>query len=837
MINKGASIYIKIIICFLLIFTLSNPTLNLQVGKGELLVLIDESISVKDLIGDPHKLLSPHLLELEEKSQPTLISFAGRTLIPGKNINPVLMDEETNIEQALRVALGLKPQGILLITDTLETKGDVSQLLPQFKKEKVPLFLYPLLGEFKETYIKQVDIPAKIFKNRPFPIKVDIHSTIKTSGLLEIKLFSPSTSDFFTLNVHEVLLLEGRNSFTFQVKVGGDSSYLQFKVSLRETVDTWEQNNEFYVSSYLVDTYPLLLIKSREVKTSWVEEVWREQGFLVETRLPNRFPLTMEELLSYKGVVLVDVATSDLNTDQVKLLSRYLKEQGCGLITIGGNRSFGLGGYKGSALEEILPVTSEVKVPHRIPEVALAVVLDTSGSMSTEGRFGTKLDMARTGALRVLNVLSSDDLFAFIGFHSRPNVIFPFAHPTEKTVLEKELESLIAGGGTNIIAALEEGVKLFKDIEASNKQVLLISDGIAPEEGLEEVLKQFRELDVEIVAIGVGLDANLEFLRKITEPWGGKVYYSLDGEALPEIAAKEVGKLKASYVFLKPFVPTMVIPHLILKNIKEDILKKSPLSGYLRTTLKEGAQTILASPLGEPLVAIGEVGLGKSLVFTADGEGRLSGEFLSSPAFSLLLGGMAREIFLREQGEVEVEIKDNKGRVVFYKEPSLPLGTRLEMLIWRGDYYKPETYPLDRTGLDRFEGEIPTLSTGSYFLRVIGENDEFFTEATFIVPYPREYMVSAEDFTLPYFKKESNVTVLEQLEELKKITIPPRQVAYSLTPYFIGLSLFLFLMEVMVRRLGWKFKRWPSLAVRPPSKKELEKRRRFLDFLKKPWSE
>ncbi|GFP25628.1 hypothetical protein HKBW3S25_01108 [Candidatus Hakubella thermalkaliphila] len=179
------------------------------------------------------------------------------------------------------------------------------------------------------------------------------------------------------------------------------------------------------------------------------------------------------------------------------------------------------GGYKGSALEELLPVASEVRVPHRIPEVALLVVMDTSGSMATEGRYGTKLKIAKEGVKRALKVLSPDDLFSLIAFHSKPELILPFDYPLKEREkdIDEEIEGLQAGGGTDIIEALKEAAKTFEGIEATNKQLLLISDGIAPEEGLEEVLLKLKDQKVEVVAIGVGQDANLEFLKKITAPW------------------------------------------------------------------------------------------------------------------------------------------------------------------------------------------------------------------------------------------------------------------------------------------------------------------------------
>lgn len=67
---------------------------------------------------------------------------------------------------------------------------------------------------------------------------------------------------------------------------------------------------------------------------------------------------------------------------------------------IGGRFSFAGGGWSGSAIAGLLPVTMELKEEHRKLAVAMAIVLDRSGSMAmtAPGTGRTKMSLADDGA-------------------------------------------------------------------------------------------------------------------------------------------------------------------------------------------------------------------------------------------------------------------------------------------------------------------------------------------------------------------------------------------------------------------------------------------------------
>ena len=69
------------------------------------------------------------------------------------------------------------------------------------------------------------------------------------------------------------------------------------------------------------------------------------------------FPAGYEEMLGYDLVAIENVPVEAIGGEGIALLKDYV-EAGGGLLVCGGWHAFGGGGYAGSVLEELLPVTS-----------------------------------------------------------------------------------------------------------------------------------------------------------------------------------------------------------------------------------------------------------------------------------------------------------------------------------------------------------------------------------------------------------------------------------------------------------------------------------------------
>jgi len=68
------------------------------------------------------------------------------------------------------------------------------------------------------------------------------------------------------------------------------------------------------------------------------------------------FPKTRDELFAYKGVILGSIEASYFTGDQLRMLADFVSERGGGLLTLGGRRALGEGGFAGTPVAEVLPV-------------------------------------------------------------------------------------------------------------------------------------------------------------------------------------------------------------------------------------------------------------------------------------------------------------------------------------------------------------------------------------------------------------------------------------------------------------------------------------------------
>ena len=72
--------------------------------------------------------------------------------------------------------------------------------------------------------------------------------------------------------------------------------------------------------------------------------------------LVTGFPTTREELYGYRALILGSVEASFFTHDQLTMIADFVSERGGTLLMLGGRRAFADGGYKGTPIEDVLPI-------------------------------------------------------------------------------------------------------------------------------------------------------------------------------------------------------------------------------------------------------------------------------------------------------------------------------------------------------------------------------------------------------------------------------------------------------------------------------------------------
>src|SRR5437879_13351388 len=145
---------------------------------------------------------------------------------------------------------------------------------------------------------------------------------------------------------------------------------------------------------------------------------------------------------------------------------------------IGGEESFGLGGYYRRPIEEALPVTMEVKQKLEIPSLAVVLSIDRSGSMAmtTGDEKVTKLDIAKEASHLVVDLLDERNEVGVMSWDTEFVWDSPLRPARDRQAIHHAIATIKAGGGTDGHPALKDAYAGLFDRPALRTPVISLSD-------------------------------------------------------------------------------------------------------------------------------------------------------------------------------------------------------------------------------------------------------------------------------------------------------------------------------------------------------------------------
>ncbi|RYG62990.1 VWA domain-containing protein, partial [bacterium] len=167
-------------------------------------------------------------------------------------------------------------------------------------------------------------------------------------------------------------------------------------------------------------------------------------------RQARELPESIRELERYDFVVVSDVPAEAVSLTQQEAIESYVRDLGGGFLFAGGEAGYGLGGWAHTTVERILPVRMDSEKQRDEPQVAMALVIDRSGSMS-----GLPLEMAKAAARATADTLSGEDLLEVIAFDSQPTRIVRMTAAKHRARIQNDIARIQPGGGTEIFGALD----------------------------------------------------------------------------------------------------------------------------------------------------------------------------------------------------------------------------------------------------------------------------------------------------------------------------------------------------------------------------------------------
>ena len=348
----------------------------------------------------------------------------------------------------------------------------------------------------------------------------------------------------------------------------------------------------------------------------------RSQNIEVTVVEPAEIPKDMAGLQKYDGVVLSNVSSLKLTRPQMTQIRDYVRDYGGGLMMLGGEESFGLGGYYRTPIEEALPVTMEVKQKVEIPSLAVVLSIDRSGSMamSTDEKV-TKLDLAKEAAHLVVDLLDERNEVGVMSWDTEFIWDATVRSAKDKAAIHHAIATIKAGGGTDGYPALKESYAVLFDRPALLKHVIFLSDGQMTRGDFQGLLRRMSKDKITVSTVAIGKDADVQLMVDVAK-WGrGRFYYTEDSQTIPaDLHARDPAGLQGLAHRAAVQAAADAPSHEAMQEI--DWKAVPPLGGYVATSLKPTAELVLMSHQEDPILATWRFGLGRAAAFTSDAKAK-----------------------------------------------------------------------------------------------------------------------------------------------------------------------------------------------------------------------
>ena len=612
---------------------LAQPFLSRQQPSRSLPVLVDISSSVAVAQGDAllqgaESISSALAVPLTVFPFSRFVSASGTSA--GAPFATVRRGSEkldtgaSDLGAALREASSLSSPVVLLLSDGYETTGSAVSALSSAGQPKI--FPLTAAGESPQNAlsISQLYVPLTVKAKKAAEVRATV-----TSGSTE-----PHDAELVVKHGEGVVL-----SKQLRVPPGGDVlvtaqtnpaleglNMVTATLSWRDADGPHSVTKTSWLSSERRSR--VLLLSGTLDDERYLTQILKSQAYELEARVAEAAVASSEPPSQFRAVILNNVPASALPRSFVDALPKFVRDGG-GLIMVGGNRSFGLGGYIGSPIEDILPVT--LVPPHTEKKrlnVAVQLVIDKSRSMAEDSR----LEFAKAAAREVVDSLKDDDFVGVIGFEEVAFIALPMSRVGDvRGTASDRISRLFPTNRTNLYPALEEGRRGLSRVSAGRKHLIVLTDGQIPDQGpfYFNLIHQMRLLGITVSTVLVGTDAPDAFLVEIANQGGGSFYQTTDPRNLPRIFLSDI-KVASGERTLKeePQIPVLLGPDGV-RSTRIDSFP--PLRGFVETLSRRGAATeLLVSEEDKryPLLASWKVGGGRAIAFTSDANGRWSAPWL-----------------------------------------------------------------------------------------------------------------------------------------------------------------------------------------------------------------
>ena len=655
----------------------AGPQLGRPLDRLTILVAVDRSRSI-DLVPSAATRVDRELriaeLDMQGDDRIGTVAFAAEAVTedpprPRSDLaapqRAAIGRDGTDLAAAIRRALAEVPADsaarVVLVSDGVATRGDTFSAISAAVAAGVPVDVLPLEQRpVADVRVVSVRAPTRADEGEALDLRVvtsspapaDVELRVRIDGQLVAKSTLRIAAGEDVVRLREKAPSAGLHRYDVEITA--------LDPRLDETPD--DNSGSAFVR---VRGQASALVIDGDGKGAFVARALEQGAFRVDQGAASSVPADIGGLAAYDVVFLGDVRALDLSPAQIEALSSYVRDLGGGLVLMGGDRSMGPGGYARTPLEEVSPVSFDLKQDKRRASLAEVIGIDISGSMGAAAGRNTKLELANEAAARSAALLSPDDLLGVEHVDTVVHWSVKLGPVADRVAIERAIRGVgVGGGGIYVDITLDAGYAELRKQATNLKHMLLFADGSDAEEmkGCRAKVSQAFAAGITTSVVALGNGSDVPELETLSRLGNGRFYLVEDATRLPSVFAQETILAARSAIVEKPFSVARGASSSITAGV--DFGEAPPLEGYVVTIPKPRASVLLSGPEGDPILASWAAGVGRAAAFTSDLKDRWGRAWTSWPGAARLVAQMARDVARREEdARVRVESEASGGEL------------------------------------------------------------------------------------------------------------------------------------------------------------------------------
>ncbi|HWD17935.1 MAG TPA: glutamine amidotransferase [Verrucomicrobiae bacterium] len=718
-----------------------------------------------------------------------------------RQIQAIVGVDRTDIAGAVRLGAAAFPETgqkrLVLFSDGHENVGDALSALAAARPLGVTMDVVPLGAERgNDVSVKKLTVPTSVKKGQSFDVKIFAQADRAQSAT--VRLFVNDTR----IGEQKIELSAGKNLFSFPQNLA-EPGFYKYDVQLDAPGDTIPQNNRGIAFVNVRGNPRVLLLSSDPQKDAPLAAALRAGK--LDVKVAEKFPDTLAEVQSYDVVFLSNIAAGDLGLDSMRLLESAVRDFGVGVVCVGGDQAYAAGGYRGTPLEEMLPVQMELNSKKVIPNGALAIVCHATEFPGGNG-------WARDIAFAALDALGPQDEMGIVLWDGNDKWLFPLGKVGDKIEQGRLISGMNPGDMPDFQAPMASAYKALHASKANLKHLVVFSDG-DPGPPQKTLVQNIVDDKITISTVMIGGHVAPDTMSYLAAAGHGRFWAVESASDLPQIFLKEAAVILKAAIFEEPFKPQVQSYSEVLSGISASDFPS--LLGYVCTTPKGRAEVPLVTQKGDPLLAHWQFGLGRAVAFTSDARAKWAAPWMSWTKYGAFWRQIAQWSLRRlEAADFSTEVAVDKGEGRISVEAIDAKGAYRNFLNLQTVVISPrgekQVLQLEQTGPGRYEAAFPTKEVGAYLMNLTDRATGQSEALGLSVNYSPEFDDSGP-----------NLNLLRRLAELGggKVLDPQTDNPFlhdrektfrplDLRDWLLRLAIILFPFDVAVRRIQLDRAEW-----------------------------